>query len=291
MADPRRPAGSSVLAGSCILIAAAGLAGPAAAAGTTAVLDALQPHRAVYDMRLGDVEDGANVRAITGRIVTEFTGSTCDGFSTTFRFVSRIDDQSGGSRVTDLRTTSYETGDGTTFQFVTQNYTDRKLAEETKGVATREGDEMIVDLVKPAARQVTLDGKALFPTNHIAGVIGAAEDGRSIFEAPLYDGGDKGDKTTLTTAVIGKAIAGDDVAGEDDAATVAKIGGGPRWPVRLSYFEMDAPQGEQTPMYELSFLIYANGITRRLELDYGEFTIIGKLASIEMLERQPCKSE
>lgn len=284
MPDPRR------LAGPCILVLAAGLAGPAAA-GTAEVLDALQPHRAVYDMRLGDVEDGANVRAITGRIVTEFSGSSCDGFSTTFRFVSRIDDQSGGSRVTDLRTTSYEAGDGTSFQFVTQNYTDRKLAEETKGVATRDGDKIVVDLVKPANRQVTLDGKALFPTNHIAGVIDAAEQGRSIFEAPLYDGGDKGDKSTLTTAVIGKAVAGDDTAGDDDVAAVAKIGGGPRWPVRLSYFDMDAPQGEQTPMYELSFLIYANGITRRLELDYGEFTIIGKLASVELLERQPCKGD
>lgn len=284
MPDPRR------LAGPCILVLAAGLAGPAAA-GTAEVLDALQPHRAVYDMRLGDVEDGANVRAITGRIVTEFSGSSCDGFSTTFRFVSRIDDQSGGSRVTDLRTTSYEAGDGTSFQFVTQNYTDRKLAEETKGVATRDGDKIVVDLVKPANRQVTLDGKALFPTNHIAGVIDAAEQGRSIFEAPLYDGGDKGDKSTLTTAVIGKAVAGDDTAGDDDAAAVAKIGGGPRWPVRLSYFDMDAPQGEQTPMYELSFLIYANGITRRLELDYGEFTIVGKLASVELLERQPCKGD
>jgi len=284
MPDPRR------LAGPCILVLAAGLAGPAAA-GTAEVLDALQPHRAVYDMRLGDVEDGANVRAITGRIVTEFSGSSCDGFSTTFRFVSRIDDQSGGSRVTDLRTTSYEAGDGASFQFVTQNYTDRKLAEETKGVATRDGDKIVVDLVKPANRQVTLDGKALFPTNHIAGVIDAAEQGRSIFEAPLYDGGDKGDKSTLTTAVIGKAVAGDDTAGDDDAAAVAKIGGGPRWPVRLSYFDMDAPQGEQTPMYELSFLIYANGITRRLELDYGEFTIVGKLASVELLERQPCKGD
>jgi hypothetical protein len=286
MARRRGPAGFRMLP---LLVALAATTGAATAAEPAPVLAGLQPHRAVYDMSLGDVDDKATVRGVAGRIVTEFTGSACDGFTTTFRFVSRIDDEEGGSRLTDLRTTSFESADAATFQFVTQNYVDRKISEETKGVATREGDKLVVDLVKPAAKQATLTGKALFPTQHIAEVLEHAEAGDTVFETQLFDGGEKGEKALSTTAIIGKGLTGEDAPGADDAAVVAKIGGGPRWPVRLSYFDTAAAAGEQTPMYELSFLLYANGITRQLVLDYGDFTIVGKLTQLDLLERTPCK--
>lgn len=268
-------------------VAAGAGAAEAAAAGTVAA--GLLPHRAVYDMRLGDSGDSAGVQGVNGRIVTEFTGSACDGFTTSFRFVSRITDQDGSARLTDLRTTSYETADGGTYQFVTQNYVDQTLTEESKGVATRDADAVVVDLVKPAARQVTLKGSPLFPTQHIIDVIDAAEANRTILTAPLYDGGESGEKLLLTTAVIGQPEMGEDAPANDDGAMVAKLGGVRRWPVRLSYFDANAPQGEQKPLYEISFLLYESGISRRLALDYGDFTIVGRLTSLELLPVTPCK--
>ena len=271
------------------LLAAVAAGSGAARAGGGDVAAGLLPHRAVYDMHLGDADDSASIQGVAGRIVTEFTGSVCDGFTTSFRFVSRISDQDGGTRLTDLRTTSFETADGGTFQFVTQNYVDQVLTEETKGVATRGPADTVVDLVKPAAKQVTLKGEPLFPTQHIIDVIAAAAAGRTILTAPLYDGGETGEKLMLTTAVIGQPAAGDDAPAEDDGAMVAKLGGARRWPVRLSYFDANAPQGEQTPLYEISFLLYESGISRRLVLDYGDFTIIGRLSSLELLPTTPCE--
>lgn len=278
----------TALALATVLAALAAGTTAAAAAGAGKAAAGLLPHRAVYDMRLGEADDSASVQGVSGRIVTEFSGSVCDGFSTTFRFVSRISDQDGGSRLTDLRTTSYETADGETYQFVSQTFNDQTLTEETKGVATRTPDAVVVDLVKPAAKQTTLTGRPLFPTQHIVDLIGAGEDGRTILTAPLYDGGENGEKLLLTTAVVGQAQSGDDAAAEDDAAMVAKLGGARRWPVRLSYFDAAAPQGEQTPLYEISFLLYDSGVSRRLVLDYGDFTIVGKLTSLELLERPAC---
>ena len=263
---------------------------PAAAmAPVSKVAAGLQPHRAVYDMTLGDSDDSGNISAVAGRIVTEFTGSACEGFTTNFRFVSRIDDQEGGSRLTDLRTTSYEDAVGDTFQFVTQSYIDQKLSEEAKGVATRDGGDVVVDLAKPAQKQVTLSSGPLFPTQHLVKVIEAAEAGGTILQGDLYDGSEAGEKVFATTAVIGKPASGADEAGMDDAKAVETLGAGARWPVRLSYFDKGGDRAEQTPMYELSFLVYANGVTRKLELDYGDFTILGKLTSIEYLDSKPCE--
>jgi hypothetical protein len=275
-----------LLAGAAVL--AVPIAGPAEATASK-VAGGLQPHRAVYDMTLGEGGDSGSVSGVSGRIVTEFTGSACEGFTTNFRFVSRIDDQEGGSRLTDLRTTSYEDAVGDTFQFVTQSYVDRKLSEEAKGVATREGSNVVVDLTKPGTKQVSFSGGPLFPTQHLVRVIETAEAGGTILQADLYDGSESGEKVFATTAVIGKPVAGADAAGMDDAQAVEKLGAGARWPVRLSYFDTGGGRAEQTPMYELSFLVYANGVTRDLELDYGDFTILGKLTSVEYLETKPCE--
>jgi len=277
---------ATLIAGAVLLAA---LPAAAAMAPVSKVAAGLQPHRAVYDMTLGDSDESGNISGVAGRIVTEFTGSACEGFTTNFRFVSRIDDQEGGSRLTDLRTTSYEDAVGDTFQFVTQSYIDQKLSEEAKGVATRDGDDVIVDLAKPAQKQVTLSSGPLFPTQHLVKVIEAAEAGGTILQGDLYDGSEAGEKVFATTAVIGKQAAGADEAGMDDAKAVETLGAGARWPVRLSYFDTGGDRAEQTPMYELSFLVYANGVTRKLELDYGDFTILGKLTSIEYLDAKPCQ--
>ncbi len=270
-----------------VLVAA--LPAAAATAPVSKIAAGLQPHRAVYDMTLGESDENGTILGVSGRIVTEFTGSACEGFTTNFRFVSRIEDQEGGSRLTDLRTTSYEDAVGDTFQFVTQSYVDQKLSEEAKGVATRDGDEVVVDLAKPAQKQATFQNGPLFPTQHLVRVIETAEAGRTILQADLYDGSEKGEKVFATTAVIGKPASGTDEAGQDDAKAVETLAAGARWPVRLSYFDKGGDRAEQTPMYELSFLVYANGVTRKLELDYGDFTIIGKLTSIEYLDAKPCE--
>jgi hypothetical protein len=274
------------LAGAACLAALPAFATAAPAAKVAA---GLQPHRAVYDMALGESDDTGTVSGVSGRIVTEFTGSACEGFTTNFRFVSRIDDQEGGSRLTDLRTTSYEDAVGDTFQFVTQSFVDRKMSEEAKGVATRDGASVVVDLTKPGNKQATFSGGPLFPTQHLVKVIETAESGGTILQADLYDGSESGEKVFATTAVIGKADEGADEAGMDDATAVEKLGAGARWPVRLSYFETGGGRAEQTPMYELSFLVYGNGVTRKLVLDYGDFTILGKLTSVEYLDAKPCE--
>jgi hypothetical protein len=45
---------------------------------------------------------------------------------------------------------------------------------------------------------------------------------------------------------------------------------------------------EGTPTYELSFRLYANGVSRKLQIDYGTFAISGELTRIDFFEPGKC---
>ncbi|MEQ9246558.1 MAG: DUF1849 family protein, partial [Nitratireductor sp.] len=98
----------------------------------------LLPHRAVYDLSLEQASDRSGINGITGRMVYEFAGSSCEGYTTTFRFVMRLETDEA-SRLSDQQTSTYEDGDGKVFQFVNKMYLDNALDREVKGVA-RLGD-------------------------------------------------------------------------------------------------------------------------------------------------------
>ena len=59
------------------------------------------------------------------------------------------------------------------------------------------------------------------------------------------------------------------------------------WVVHLAFFP--AAKGEAQPEYEMSVELLANGVARALTLDYGDFTVHGRLAAIEALPTPKCK--
>ena len=66
----------------------------------------LAPHRAVYDLALRDAATGSGIVGADGRIVYEATGNACEGYSVTYRFVSRLRLQNGATRLIDSRAAS-----------------------------------------------------------------------------------------------------------------------------------------------------------------------------------------
>ncbi|MGZ2501679.1 hypothetical protein ACVINI_002161 [Rhizobium beringeri] len=79
----------------------------AAPAVSAAIATGLVAHRAVYDLELKDASDRSGIAGMYGRMVYEFDGSYCQGFTTNFRFVTQID--TGDSvRVSDQQTKTFE---------------------------------------------------------------------------------------------------------------------------------------------------------------------------------------
>lgn len=250
----------------------------------------LQPHRAVYDLGLTDSAEAAGMTAVRGRMVYEFTGNACEGYSVAFRFVTQVADESGNTRVTDLQTSSFEEPAGKSFQFVSKTFINQQLGEETQGRAERTDGGIDIDVKKPKENQVALKRKVLFPTEHLITLLGRAQEGETIFVADLFDGSETGEKVYETTAVIGPRREGAGDVGRDAEAAVGEIGASAHWPVTISYFdETKGDGGERTPIYQLSFLLYDNGVSRRLVLDYGDFELRGNLVEMTKMTASECK--
>jgi len=252
---------------------------------------ALVPHRAIYDLSLGATRSNAQVAGVRGRILYDFDGNTCQGYSLEFRQVSELDTGEGKVSTTDLRSTTWEGADAKSFKFTSQNFIDENLVDSVDGHAEREASKTAVALEKPQQKSLSLAAGVVFPTEHMVRAINAAHAGQSVLSFPVYDGSETGDKVYDTLTVIGHQI-GPGERNHDDAATSeAKLAEVPRWPVTVSYFERGkaADSSEQTPAYAISFELYANGISRALALDYNNFVITGKLASLEIKNAKPCR--
>jgi hypothetical protein len=253
-------------------------------------MKALAAHRAVYDIKLATRGDGGSVSRAEGRIVYEFTGSACAGFSTQYRFVTRFQPQSGPERLSDLRTSSFEDGAGTSYDFFNQSFLNQVLTEESRGRANRKDGSIAVDLVKPKTDKVTVSGDALFPTQHLAALIEAAKRGDQVVNLKLYDGTDTGTKVTLASTVIGKELAANTVPDDEPSAAAAELKGLRSWPMTVSYFDADKPQGsgEAVPDYQLAFVVYETGVTRHLQLNFNEFVLDGRLSTFTPIAEKPC---
>jgi len=247
----------------------------------------LSAHRAVYDLKLARAEPVSGVSEMTGRLVFEFLGDACNGYVVNMRWVSRMFEDDGTGAVSDLRSSTWEAGDGDAFGFSTTQYVGSSLAETTRGKARRAGGRAVaVELDAPAEKTMSFDGEVAFPTQHMRAVIAAARAGRRILQMRVYDGSESGDKTYETMAVIGAAVR---TARREAAARGAKrLEGLPAWPVTIAYFDAEEG-GEARPVYKYSFRLYENGVSDSLLLDYGDVALEGRMRQIEFLPEADCK--
>jgi len=123
-------------------------------------------------------------------------------------------------------------------------------------------------------------------------IIAAAKEGKSLLELSVYDGSDTGEKVYNTLTVIGQPIPGDrTIESPDPSTTNDQMKSLTRWPVTVSYYDRDAraKDGEQTPVYAMSFELFENGVSRALVLDYNDFVISGALGKFDVKDSKPCK--
>jgi hypothetical protein len=252
----------------------------------------LAPHVAIYDLTLTSSRGRRSLEGVRGRIVYDFSGSACEGYALNFRQVTELDSGEGKVALSDLRTATWEEGEGKSFRFKSQNYMDQKQIGDVDGRADRGKSSVAVKLSKPGDKRFDA-GKVVFPTEHMRLLIEAAQAGKTLLEIAVYDGSESGEKIYQSLSVIGRRIEPDKKP-SDAAADKDTLAGLARWPVTISYFDKigkktEEQAGEQTPIYAISFEMYENGISRALRLDYGDFVIDGKMSSLEVKNARACK--
>ena len=280
-----------------VLTAAGFFAGPALAAnapprlphfpsGLRATIESmpLASHRAVYDLTLLKSVGSKSPTYARGRIAFDFTGSPCDGYTQTFRQFTELQPAEGPTRISDMRSATFEDAAGRSFAFKMQTRVDSEPADEVDGRAQRvSSGPVAVALTKPKDEKITIERDVLFPTEHLKYILAAAKTGQHVFEVKVYDGSETGEKMFQTTTFIGAPTTKPPV---ESAVHIPLLDNMRRWPVTISYFDKD--RKDELPNYVLSFDLYENGISRALRLDYGDFILGGEMTSLQLLPTPAC---
>jgi hypothetical protein len=248
-------------------------------------------HQAAYDLSLKVSRRSPSVEAAEGRIVYNFSGSECEGYTTDFRQVSRLNTGEGRTVISDLRSTSWEEGKGASYRFKIETRLNNENTSSVDGNAERTASGIVVKLKKPEAKTFTIDREVVFPTEQVHRILDAARAEKTILELGVYDGSDNGEKIYNTLTVIGQMIPGARAPAKPDVSSDnAALKNLKRWPVTVSYYDRGAKSntGEQTPVYAMSFELYENGVSRALTLDYNDFVITGAMSKFDPKTTKPC---
>lgn len=266
---------------------------PAGAAQAPSPAIHLAPHQAVYDIELTRASPGSGVAEMSGRMVYELSGSPCEGYTQNMRFVTRMTNQEGTDLINDLRNSSWEEAAGKRLRFNSSQYQNDVMTETTQGDAVRSDDNasVKVEVTRPGKKKFTFKDPVYFPIQHSKALIAAAQAGKSIFSANLYDGSEKGEKIYSTVAMIGRPVAPGAVKMPASVKNVDRLNQLPSWPISVSYFEQGGEKKDSVPVYEMSYRFYENGVTTKLNIDYGEFALRANLVELKFVDTGTCKQK
>src|SRR5438477_12051639 len=137
-----------LLAIAAVILGSSFASGEAQAAASGAFL----PHQALYELSLVKSRGSNAINSARGRILYNFSGSACEGYTSEFRQVSELDSGEGKITLSDLRSTSWEDGEGKSYRFKIDARMNDAESSPVDGVAERDGDHIKVQLKQPAIK-------------------------------------------------------------------------------------------------------------------------------------------
>jgi len=247
------------------------------------------PHRAIYELQMLRASQGANLGGVTGRMAYEVTGSECVGWTVSFRLVNNFEYKEGNSRLIDTQSSSWETGDGKEMNYSEKSFVDNKQDSEKRLMVSRESKDGVGQgkITLPKEQNFSITGETIFPMRHQLRLMDAAEKGETRDVSLVYDGSDDA-KPVRAITTIGNLIAAGTSKDDTSNPNARDLKGVPSWPVSIGYFPVDDNNSE-TPLYQISFDMYKNGVSTGLIMDYGNFALSGKLTHLEFLKPETCK--
>lgn len=246
------------------------------------ILGEMVTHRALYELAILRIRPGSGIAGVSGRMYMEWADA-CDGWRVEQRIVMRLAQGDANETTTDSYFKSWEAKDGTQFRFDLKTQRDGTLEEDLSGNARlrSETEGGIVSYRKPEQKEVELPPGTVFPTAHTALIASAIKSGQPLLPRVVFDGGSEDNPLFVSTA-IGRKLP------PAENATEASHGPGERaaWPVIMAFYPLKDPEG--VPRYEISIHFQGNGVARRLDLNYGDFTVRARLVGFDRIAAPKC---
>jgi hypothetical protein len=240
----------------------------------------IQMHRAVYELSLGRTEMASDINGLDGRMVVEWQGGpACGGYTMMQRMVMRFGGEGGGV-TSDSRLSTFETEASDEFSYTLTEYLGGELTSREGGIARR-GKDGRVTLEREGEEVVTLHPETLFPIASMRAWIESMRRGDRIFEQIYFDGTEEKEKR-VSVFVTGPGTS-PTASGVKGGELLEELAG---WNTHASYFDLDNTEG--LPDFEMSFTLFANGVSSDLRLNYTELEIKARLSEITFFSDGPC---
>lgn len=260
-----RHAGAAVLVGIC------GLASiPPVTAGSVV------PHRALYRIHLDRATEASGIVGAAGEMAMEWSDA-CEGWTLKHVFRLQLVFSQHDSTETSVSLSTWEAKDGASFRFFVRRTVDGVEAEMLSGRATRgKSGRARARFEEPEQKEIELPVGTLFPTQHTEALVAAAEMGKRLFTAPVFDGSEMASADEVSAA-IGRLLP------PPDEPTTDGLRDGPSWRMRLAYYQADGRGAE--PEFEIEARLFDNGVVDDFLIDYGTFRLAATPERIEALPR------
>src|SRR5437879_6844213 len=103
-------------------------------------------HQALYELKLVKSRGTNAISGARGRILYNFSGSACEGYTSEFRQVSELDSGEGKLTLSDLRSHSWEDAAGKSYRFKIDTRMNETDAVTVDGVVERVGESIQVKI-------------------------------------------------------------------------------------------------------------------------------------------------
>ena len=234
----------------------------------------IQPHRAVYSMKLAGVTGKARVAGVQGEMSFRWR-NVCTGWTVEQRF--HLTFQYTDAAVSEMVSTlvSWESKDGLKYRFNTRRIVNGEIEEDMRGVAeTGTEGSGTVRYQKPENQVEELPAGTVFPSAHTLALLQAGQTGERLIYRIVFDGSDS-DGAVPVSAAAGLPVKPTITLPTPAAALLA----GDVTHFRLAFFPLSGAQAE--PDYEMTLGLHANGIAETIKIDYKDFRISGALKELE----------
>ena len=249
----------------------------------------LTSHKAVYDISLASTKGGAAGVVNAHGKMSYSIRKVCDEWQTESVFSLDVGYEMAGPDTTNWRQTAKESIDGCSFEFdvfVREKGEDRK---DLSGKAVCDGNKKTLRLSLPVRSEAVFPGNVIFPVRQTFRLLKAALNGQKSVSSYIYDG-TRPESLYSMNAVISEP---EEKLPETFAGDKSLIAGKKLYRFDAAFFEEFATgrPKDGTPRYEVSMSYYENGVSDRIEQDFGSYRLRSALTDLKRLEEIPCPSK
>jgi hypothetical protein len=240
--------------------------------------EAMAAHRAGYRLTLDRARDNSNIVRAEGAMLYEVVDA-CDGWATRQRFTLTLTDRDGQEVETASDYSTYESKDGRRIRFSLTQTSQGAVSQRVAGEAEVMTQGGTVRYTEPEAKEVPLPQGTLLPMQHTIRALAAARAGTRILVLPLFDGTNPDGAQDTTTVIAGWQ----GPQPNQRFPALAQLGSAR---MRIAFFDRDPASGgggANAPDYEVGLRYYANGVADDLNMDFGEFSVDGRMQELTLL--------